>query len=400
MIKAAAMGVILFGFLLFFSAAAPGQTWTQTQANINYYWYGVAASADGTKLAATVSSNPGEGIYLSTNSGMTWNQSQAPAGEWGPIASSADGTQLVAGNANGYIYISTNSGASWNKTSSPAETWSLIASSADGTKLLAVFPPYESGSTGPIMVSTNSGNSWLPATNLFRYWRAITCSADGSKMAAQPYGDGTVPYVSTNYGQTWKPAASLINQSGALAATADGSKLMLAGSANFFLSTNWGTTWSSTNQAPVYGYTPMVGSANGSSLLSCSGNGNEYAIYTSTNFGLNWTSNNVAPEDWVAFAASADGDTLVAVATKADVTGGGIWVSQTVPSPQLNLSSGGNNLAVSWIVPSTNMVLEQSPDLVNWVPLTNQPAINDANLQEQLTLSPTNSVDFFRLISQ
>src|SRR5439155_9217377 len=71
---------------------AAGANWTQASAP-GGYWSSIASSADGTRLAATLS--PG-GIYVSTNSGGTWTQSSAPTTHWGTIASSADGVQLAA----------------------------------------------------------------------------------------------------------------------------------------------------------------------------------------------------------------------------------------------------------------------------------------------------------------
>jgi len=57
---------------------------------------------------------------------------------------------------------------------------------------------------------------------------------------------------------------------------------------------------------------------------------------------------------------------------------------------------------LSWLVPSTNFVLQQKPDLTTtgWEILTNAPALNLTNLQDEVTLSPTNNSGFFRLISQ
>src|SRR5580692_7859166 len=98
---------VILGSLFVATISVCAQTWTETSTNTEYDWYGVASSADGTKLAATLASaapTSAEGIYLSTNSGGTWTQSQAPAGSWGPITSSADGMKLAAANANGYIY--------------------------------------------------------------------------------------------------------------------------------------------------------------------------------------------------------------------------------------------------------------------------------------------------------
>jgi hypothetical protein len=97
----------------------------------------VASSSDGTKLVA----GGWGGIYTSTNSGATWTQTGAPSEEWFSIASSSDGTKLAAISAvylSGSIYTSTNSGLTWTQTSAPSVNWQSIASSSDGTKLVAV----------------------------------------------------------------------------------------------------------------------------------------------------------------------------------------------------------------------------------------------------------------------
>src|SRR5689334_16687498 len=64
-----------------------------------------------------------------------WTGTSAPGEPWGAVASSADGSKLVA--AGFYIYTSTNYGASWTVTSAPSASWQSVASSADGSKLVA-----------------------------------------------------------------------------------------------------------------------------------------------------------------------------------------------------------------------------------------------------------------------
>ena len=369
-----------------------GQTWTVTSLNTNYNWRGVASSADGTKLAAAASQSAGDGIYLSTNSGATWVQAQAPTGSWGPIVCSADGTVLVAANSGvGGIYISTNSGRTWNQANIPEEQWSSIAASADGTKLVAAYPPDGFGAAD-VYASTNSGNSWFSPTNITGYSIAVACSADGSKMAALTYGGGaSLLIVSTNFGLSWQPAAPLSPAYG-LGCAADGTGLYVVAT-NIYISADWGATWqSSGNQAPVSGF--FAGSANGSVLLG-KGPGNvSFPIYTSRNGGSAWISNNVPPAVWTTFACSADGNTLVAAAAP-----GGIWVSKTRPSPQLEIFASNSGITLSWIVPSTNMVLQQNRDLLSWVTLTNLPTLNLTNLREQFTLQQTYPRAVFRLIS-
>jgi hypothetical protein len=76
---------------------------------------------------------------------------------------------------------------------------------------------------------------------------------------------------------------------------------------------------------------------------------------------------------------------------------GGIYTSQITPTPQLNLTPSGGNLTASWIIPSTNFVLQQSADLSSWTDVTNSPALNLNDLQDEIVLSPTNGSGFYRL---
>jgi alpha-D-ribose 1-methylphosphonate 5-triphosphate synthase subunit PhnH len=95
---------------------------------------------------------------------------------------------------------------------------------------------------------------------------------------------------------------------------------------------------------------------------------------------------------WTSVAMSADGSKLVAVSRP-----GGIYTLQTTPAPQLNLATSSSNLALSWIIPSTNFVLQQSSDLTSWADVTNTPVLNLTNLQNEVILSPTSSSGFYRL---
>ena len=106
--------------------------------------------------------------------------------------------------------------------------------------------------------------------------------------------------------------------------------------------------------------------------------------------------------NWSKIASSADGTKLAAaVAGNFYVpnAGGGIWTSQITPSPIVNLSPTNNNLALSWLIPSTNFILQQNSDLTttNWSAVTNAPVLNLTNLQNQVTLPAPASNAFFRL---
>jgi photosystem II stability/assembly factor-like uncharacterized protein len=384
------------------------QTWTQTSAPTNLSWVAVASAADGTRLAAVANQVPSGPylIYASTNSGCSWNlrtNGLPPGFIWTSVACSADGSKLFAAPFSvGGIYVSTNWGTTWTVTNNLPNYrgTGYVAASADGSTLVFVA---EAG-VG-IYVSTNSGASWkLSLSNSLTgpEWNGVFCSADGTKMAAEGgWTESTSRLVtSTNGGSSWEIgfSQSYPIQTGVgfpFCSDADGSKLFVFNADRSLLeSTNWGATWSTNLVGFPYGWFCVACSGGGDKLLEGGGG----SIWTSTDAGNTWTSNNAPNLNWWSVASSADGSKLVA----ADFNGNGIWTLQTTPKPQLNLASSGDGLALSWVVPSTNFVLQQNSDLTiaNWVTLTNAPALNLSNLNDELVLSPSNSSGFFRLMAQ
>lgn len=389
--------VTTFFCVLFLTVeVAPAQTWTQTTAT-NMEWTAIASSADGTKLAAAAladasGTGPG-GIFASTNSGNSWTE-RLSGGWWG-IASSADGSRLVA-VVNNAIAISTDSGATWTNISAPSGDWRSVASSADGSKLVTIS--YISGS---VYVSTNSGSTWRFATNTGTYGFEAACSADGTKMAVVGHSTPRWLFTSTNTGVTWQLSFSnAMDEITGMASSGDGGKLFVYNydpysPTNLYTSTNWGATWSSNViVVPPQGGS-LASSADGSRLVMV-GNA-DGSLYTSADSGTTWISNNAPNETWESVASSADGHKSVAV-----VLYGGIWTLQTTPTRQLNISASDTNLKLSWLVPSTNFVLQQNLNLTatNWLTLTNTPKLNLSNLNDEVILSPSNNSGFFRLMAQ
>ena len=82
--------------------------------------------------------------------------------------------------------------------------------------------------------------------------------------------------------------------------------------------------------------------------------------------------------------------------------GQGTHIGRVTPAPQLNIQQKDSSLAVSWLIPSTNFVLQQSADItaVNWTPVTNTPTLNLTNLQQEVSVPLTASNRFFRLMTQ
>ncbi|MDD1463723.1 hypothetical protein MEO39_27505, partial [Dolichospermum sp. ST_sed2] len=56
----------------------------------------------------------GNGIYYTSNSGVTWTQSNISSDSFYSVALSSDGTKGIAGSLSGNgIYYTSNSGANW-----------------------------------------------------------------------------------------------------------------------------------------------------------------------------------------------------------------------------------------------------------------------------------------------
>ena len=287
-----------------------GATWTQTTAP-NTNWTAVASSADGTKLVAV--SAPGwdgdlqslvgkGGIYSSLDAGATWNRtSAAPSTNWSCVASSADGVHLVAGVDSGLIYTSADSGASWSWTSAPNTNWTGVASSADGTKLVA-----GSDSFG-IYTSSDGGATWA-GMSVPGGPTAVACSADGYRLVA---GGIEGPIWTWPYSGPWRLANTPANYSnwGPAACSADGTKLVVFGPGSLYSSGDSGTTWTQTNAPTDVG--ACASSADGAKQVAVSMTG---AIYRSSNAGVSWTQTSAPSDNWTSVAASADGTKLVALA--------------------------------------------------------------------------------------
>lgn len=389
-----------------------GQTWTQT-GSPSQIWSLATSSADGSKLFAA-----GSGIYASSDSGITWGLTTAPSnvGGWHSIASSADGAKLVA-VANGPIYTSVDSGASWVSNNAPSENWSSVASSSDGKNIVAVATYNGTGLNSPpgeICTSTNFGATWIVQTNApVNNWLSVVSSTDGSKLTAVNF---VGLYTSTNSGITWtqvgKPAVITWNSSTPsqiLASSGDGARLVLGFTSinglnrnlsPIYISTNGGLTWSQTS-APSNNWTSFGSSVDGSRLIASAGgfNRNGTPIYgpilTSTNFGSTWVTNDINALNWAAVATSADGSKLIAV--PGQYSSGPVYTSYSTPNPLINASPTNKVLVLSWTIPATNFVLQQSSDLSVWSDITELPNLNLMTLKNEVVVSPSNTNSFYRL---
>lgn len=328
-----------------------GQTWfhaTNAPAGGSLSGNPVALSADGSKIIACLSSNTfnQHWIFLSTDFGTNWTKSSLPplqnAFSGYCLACSADGSNLIAAENLGPIHFSTNSGADWSTATAPSTNWASVASSADGRRMVAAVRDER------VYFSTNFGSTWTSSNLSTQKWASVCISSDGNSVGAI----GTNSYISRDAGLHWR--------------TNKFSNASIACSAN-------GTTW-------------MIAGAQ---------------VSSSSDGSVTWFTNFSNPNATWNGVMSADGCEIVINQTSGS---GGLtnWVGHITPSPQLNIQPQDTNRAISWLVPSTNFVLQQNSDLAttNWVTVSNSPTLNFTNLQYEVAVPDLTNNGFFRLVAQ
>jgi hypothetical protein len=380
--------------------------WKATLAPAGRWWWSVAAAADAAKLVAADSFTS---IYTSRDFGTTWSQTTAPSNAWASVACSSDGTKVAAAareaalGGDGAIYVSTNSGANWSKAIGTDAGWVSVACSADGAQLAAVPP------VGSFYISRDFGAHWA-VIGPNRLWSCIASSGSGLVLVAStaadfsanpPEGHGLI-YVSTNAGATWSPTKAPTNAWTSVTSSVDGTKLAAAadlqGNGFIYASSDSGASWSRTT-APSLSWTSLASSADGATLAAVAAP----FVYISTNSGATWTQANAPAGAWQTVAVSSKGaDLLVAGRDGMQTLHQPGAIPPSPPSPSLSMARSGPGLVLSWLVPSTPFVLQQSSDLAGngWQGVSAAAILNPANLHNEVTLPSPSDNAFYRLKQQ
>ena len=346
-------------------------------------WEAVASSADGSKLVAGAGA-PGapDRLYISPDGGGTWIP-RPYTNVWYGVASSADGTKLAAVAYNGFIYTSSDSGTNW--ISRPySNAWSWVAMSANGNNLVAVTYGDHA------YRSSDGGVTWAPQGPVTNWW-VVASSTDGSRFVAGVYG-GQI-YVSADGGVTWTPHGPVGNWSG-VACSGDGTRLVASiYGGQIYVSVDGGNTWTPTG--PTAGWWSVASSPDGLTLVAAdiSSNGQ---LYVSTDGGSTWVPQGIANQ-WQTLVSPANGTKLVAAASHGQIytatpqvlagargssvtlqyAGNGLWqatglnaaqLNGTVPDTRLSsnvaLRSGGNIFSGNQAITGGSLYLDNMAEII------------------------------------
>jgi hypothetical protein len=155
----AAVGVASSANGIRLAAVASGGIYTSSNAGTNWIecltnganYYSIASSADGFRLVAVAY---GGGIYASGDGGVTWSQQvNAPTENWSCVAASADGSKVAAG-----IYNTTAGGIYYSVSGTQSSTSTNSNASITGPQGSAVELQYI------------GNNQWMPVSSAGQIW--------------------------------------------------------------------------------------------------------------------------------------------------------------------------------------------------------------------------------------
>lgn len=145
-------------------------------------------------------------VYQSTDGGQNWNTVNAlPYAEfWAAVTSDTAGVHLAAAQGyGGSIYYSSDSGVTWINSQFYRNNFVSMCQSSSGEILYAADGggPGSVFEAGLIYVSYNYGKSWNNTGSPSREWGRIACDSTGQYVTATVY-QGQV-YTSGDFGETW-----------------------------------------------------------------------------------------------------------------------------------------------------------------------------------------------------
>ncbi len=292
--------------------------WSPAPAAISEAWTSVASSMDGTTIVASSANDIFIGTYCTSNCQWTLRP-QGIHGNWAGVAYSSDGTHIYAAplaDVNGHMgYIHQYVSGVWTPTANAYGNWTSVACSSNGTMVVATQGANRMGgqtSYGNLFVSTDEGTMWrIPDRVGMGIWTSSAVSLDGTVMVASQEVDETgYPgqiWTSTDSGSSWTSNGPNMKWA-SVAMNSNGTLMMAAAStpsALVYASSNFGVSWTATSQwgnrvgVSPDGTTILAGETDGSLLLSFDG-------------GSNWVEQYDSPQaPWESFALSSNGRHMV-----------------------------------------------------------------------------------------
>jgi hypothetical protein len=266
---------LLFAFVLVLtycsaSHAESNPPWVETTGPSNIKC--LAASGD------TIFAGDPSGLYFSPDNGTTWVLSGFDS--VAIVALAVFDGKVFAGTSGSGLFISTNSGVSWTPDTNGFQGATSINS------LVACPPNLVAATSNGISVSTDGGSSWTQESNV----SYGTLATDGTNVYATSFVTHAF-FASSDRGMSWRGVDSDLYSISSLAVL-DGDIFAAGGNGQgVFRSTNGGVNWEQVNEgidSTLIGFQEF----NCHYLLTYGQDlfmGSTFGIYLSTDTGSFWT---------------------------------------------------------------------------------------------------------------
>ena len=283
---------------------APGMGWTAQPAGGYRSWFSVATSSDGSTIIAGTSDGS---IQISHDSGLTWDAELARSfgGTFTSVTVGSDGMNMAATSfGTGSIWGSSNSGLDWQPVAYLGEGVFTLASSSDGSRLLA-------GSIlGWLMESSDYGVHWWAIGGTgFGTWWDVAMSGDGVHLVVAD-NQGQRLLTSSDFGITWQVRLSGQAFTG-VTSSSDGTHLAIASYGGYiYTSTDSGETWTERPSAGSRHWASLTSSSDGRIIVA--GADISEGLFISSDFGQTWSQQTWLGEGpWLALASNNEGSKII-----------------------------------------------------------------------------------------
>jgi photosystem II stability/assembly factor-like uncharacterized protein len=255
-------------------------------------------------------------VFISEDFGATYTISNLYANYIDDIAIASNATQYVVLSAYGGIYVSKNGGYNFDSVTQDSTYWSSVAISYNGNISYVV-----SNSNNKIYCShMNDLQSFTPLLNSpVQYYQGIATSALGDIVYAVSFNGF---YVSTNNGSTWTTSTAMstngLSVTGRNVATsANGQYIAVVSTSQYVLvSNNFGKSWKS-----------VSGMANGSPIAVSMSSSGQYLnlilssmeVYSSNNHGVSFFPTTSGSQAFSAVTTSGNGLIVAAVCAQGHI---------------------------------------------------------------------------------
>ena len=141
-----------------------------------------------------------KGVYISTDTGISWNAVNTGLTDSLIIDLAAKGTFIYAGTPSG-VFLSTNQGLNWSSVSNGLPYNNFVSLGVSDSNIFVGTSVTFGGDTGKIFLSNNNGANWSEALGTNIYGTFMCFASNGSNVFA---GSMNGIFYSNNNGLDWK----------------------------------------------------------------------------------------------------------------------------------------------------------------------------------------------------